>query len=276
VHSSLLLLVSKILIPTKKFVHIPHHDQDSLPDPKTWIPESALFIAAHPDDIETAAGGTIAKWVAQGTNVSYLLLTNGDKGTQNRSIDPQQFAKLRQQEQIDAAALLNVSNVWFLNILDGEVENNNDTRSEVTYYIRKTQPEVVVTWNPDNRFQLFKLGIQHHDHQKTGEIVLQCVYPTARDYWYFPNQIDFDGLQTAKVKYVLLFSWIWEQNTEQNIVIPLSDDDLQMKINARLAHKSQVENPSTTVSYLTNIARTLGTASNYQYAEWFLRIPTMS
>ena len=44
-------------------------------------PERAMLVIPHPDDAEGGVGGTVAKWVAEGTEVVFVLCTNGDKGT---------------------------------------------------------------------------------------------------------------------------------------------------------------------------------------------------
>jgi LmbE family N-acetylglucosaminyl deacetylase len=42
-------------------------------------------VFAHPDDAEIGSGGVIARWVASGCDVTYLLCTNGDAGTADRT-----------------------------------------------------------------------------------------------------------------------------------------------------------------------------------------------
>ena len=55
--------------------------------------ESILVITPHPDDSESAAGGTIAKWCAEGKKVVLVVCTNGDKGTSDRSVKPEDLAE---------------------------------------------------------------------------------------------------------------------------------------------------------------------------------------
>jgi len=38
-----------------------------------------LAVGAHPDDIDFGAGGTIARWAAEGAYVYYLIYTDGSK-----------------------------------------------------------------------------------------------------------------------------------------------------------------------------------------------------
>jgi len=69
-------------------------------------PDRALAIAAHPDDIEFGAGATLAKWAADGCEVSFLVCTDGSKGTWDSAADITKLAVTRQAEQRTAAAVI--------------------------------------------------------------------------------------------------------------------------------------------------------------------------
>ena len=43
------------------------------------------------------------------------------------------------------------------------------------------------TWKPYIDFELYQFGLVHTDHQTTGQRILDCVYPSARDYLAFPE-----------------------------------------------------------------------------------------
>src|SRR5688572_516234 len=87
--------------------------------------ERVMVVTAHPDDSEFGAGGTIAKLVKEGREVTYVIVTNGDKGSADRTMTPERLVPIRQEEQRDAARVLGVVGVVFLGYEDGEVE---DTR----------------------------------------------------------------------------------------------------------------------------------------------------
>ena len=70
-----------------------------MPDDRLPTPERVLVVAAHPDDIEFGAAGTVARWIAEGAEVRYLLMTRGDKGSDNPAADPAALAALREDEQ---------------------------------------------------------------------------------------------------------------------------------------------------------------------------------
>ena len=58
---------------------------------------------AHPDDAEFVCAGTIARWVDEGHDVVYVLITSGDKGSDDPEMTPQRLAATREAEQRDAA-----------------------------------------------------------------------------------------------------------------------------------------------------------------------------
>ena len=116
-----------------------------MPNDKLPTPDRVLVVAAHPDDIEFGAAGTVARWIAEGTTVRYLLMTRGDKGSDDPSADPAALAELREGEQRAAAAEIGVAGVDFLDEPDGQVESSLRLRERVTYAIRSFQPEIVMT-----------------------------------------------------------------------------------------------------------------------------------
>ena len=55
----------------------------------------ALVVAAHPDDIEFGCAGTVCRWVEEGWDVRYVIVTSGQKGVQDARQDPDEFGRLR-------------------------------------------------------------------------------------------------------------------------------------------------------------------------------------
>ena len=104
-----------------------------MPDPSQSAPiQRVLVVTAHPDDSEFGAGGTIAKLVREGKQVSYCIVTNGNKGSTDRSMTPERIARIREEEQRAAARVLGVDTVDFLGFPDCEVEDTRETRMAVT------------------------------------------------------------------------------------------------------------------------------------------------
>src|SRR5262245_59284961 len=110
--------------------------------------QKVLVVTAHPDDSEFGAGGTIAKLVKEGKQVSYCVVTNGNKGTGDRSMTPERLARIREDEQRNAARVLGVEAVEFLGFPDCEVEDTRDTRLAVAAAIRRHRPDLLICQNP--------------------------------------------------------------------------------------------------------------------------------
>jgi LmbE family N-acetylglucosaminyl deacetylase len=111
-----------------------------------------LVVTAHPDDPEFAAGGTIAKLATEGREVTYVIATNGSKGSGDRAISPERLVRVRQEEQQNAARVLGVARVEFLGYEDGEIEDTRPLRRDVTREIRRWRPELIITSHPSRGY----------------------------------------------------------------------------------------------------------------------------
>lgn len=186
-----------------------------MPDasPKPPI-QRVLVITAHPDDSEFGAGGTIAKLTREGLQVSYCIVTNGNKGSGDRSMTPERLARIREEEQRNAARVLGVETVDFLGFPDCEVEDTRESRLAVTAAIRRHRPDRLIIQNPH---RTKNLGASHRDHRTVAGIAIDCVYPLARDHMAFPELLA-QGLEPHKVREVYLMwweirSWSWTSPT---------------------------------------------------------------
>ena len=100
-------------------------DNDRKLEIVTEVPDRAMVIFAHPDDAEIGSGGVVARVGGGGCEVTYVLCTNGDAGTADRSLTPTELARKRADEQRAAADFMGVKHVVMLGYPDGELE---DTR----------------------------------------------------------------------------------------------------------------------------------------------------
>jgi LmbE family N-acetylglucosaminyl deacetylase len=141
-----------------------------------------MAIFAHPDDPEFSAGGLLAKLGSQGKQLIYVLVTNGDKGSEDRSMTHERLVEIREAEQRAASvcAGAKAEDVIFLRQPDGELMPDLKLRRIRTRVIRQQKPDVVITHDPTMRWSRFG-GINHPDHIAVGHAVLDAVYPTARD-----------------------------------------------------------------------------------------------
>jgi LmbE family N-acetylglucosaminyl deacetylase len=146
------------------------------------IPTRALAIGAHPDDVDFGCGATLAKWAAEGCEVSVLVCTDGSKGTWDPSADRAGLVARRQREQRAAAGALGATGeVVFLEWPDGELASDLRQRWQVAYWIRRLQPVVVLGHDPWKRYRL------HPDHRHAGWLAVDGVV-AARDATFFPEQ----------------------------------------------------------------------------------------
>ena len=80
-------------------------------------PEKAMLVIPHPDDGESGCGGTVAKWIKQGTKILYVVCTNGDKGTSNLEMTRDRLAKIRYEEQKEAIDAVSYTHLTLPTIL---------------------------------------------------------------------------------------------------------------------------------------------------------------
>ena len=64
------------------------NDADSKLEIVNDVPDRAMVIFAHPDDAEIGSGGVVARWIAAGCEVAYVLCTDGQAGTADRELSP--------------------------------------------------------------------------------------------------------------------------------------------------------------------------------------------
>ncbi|MBI4299721.1 MAG: PIG-L family deacetylase, partial [Chloroflexi bacterium] len=155
--------------------------------------KTAMVIAAHPDDSEFNCAGTVAQWVDQGVDVTYVVLSRGDKGSGDRLMTPELLAAMRESEQRAAACYLGVKQVAFLDFRDGEIWDSPTARERVVRAIRTYRPEAVLTHDPATYYH-GDLFLNHPDHKATGDIALAAIYPLARDHMHFPEHLA-EGLE---------------------------------------------------------------------------------
>ena len=227
----------------------------------TTTTERVMVVTAHPDDPEFGAGGTIGKLAREGREVTYVIVTNGNKGASDRQLTPERLVKIREEEQRNAARVLGVERVVFLGYEDGEVEDTRDLRRDVTREIRRWRPDLIMTQNPQRTYNLYA---SHRDHRITAGVVLDCVYPLARDHLSFPElRPDYEP---HKVREIYVMQW---ENPQ--LVVDITDT-MDLKLKALACHVSQVGNVTGMEARVRERSAELGRPSGYAYAETFDRI----
>jgi LmbE family N-acetylglucosaminyl deacetylase len=192
-------------------------------------PDRAMVVFAHPDDAEIGSGGVVARWIAAGCEVSYVLCTNGDAGTAERGLTPAELAGKRAAEQRAAADAMGVKHVVMLGYPDGFLEDTREFLGDLVRALRQYRPHTVFVHDP-YRIKNF----QHRDHRKAGLTTTDAVYPFARDHLHFPEHITRDGLAPHKVREL----WYWGAD-EPNVIVDVTDS-IERQIAALVRHESQL------------------------------------
>lgn len=223
----------------------------------------AMVFSPHPADPEFGLGGTVARWTREGKDVIYVICTNGDKGTSDPELMPDELAKIREQEQLKAARILGVIDIIFLRHPDLGLEDTPELKKEILRLILMYRPEIVATCDPYN-----PKYISSPDHRVLGRTVLDAVWPMALAPNTYRDLLE-QGLQLHKVKEILLW-----QTGEPNYYSDISDT-FDIKMSAAHCHQSQIgaqgNNPEF-LEFLTEAAKTVGKAANYQWGEAFQQI----
>ena len=233
-------------------------------------PASALAIYAHPDDPEISAGGSLARWAADGAEVWVLITTRGDKGTVVPDADLDALAGRRLGETAAAVERLGLAGHFHLEYGDGELVDDAALRGQIVRYVRELAPEVVLCPDPTAVF-FGDTYFNHRDHRVTGWAVLDAVAPAAGNPHYFPEH-RAEGLSVHQVDSVLLSGTL-----EPNCWVDITDT-LEAKIDALFCHESQLSDPSSSMDgdwfrgFLRQSAEDAGRAAGVRYAEAFRRI----
>jgi LmbE family N-acetylglucosaminyl deacetylase len=159
-----------------------------------------LSITAHPDDVDFAAAGTVARWTDAGIDVTYCVVTSGDAGGYDEAFPRAEMPALRRAEQVAAAKCVGVHDVRFLGYPDGQVEATLALRRDLARVIRQVRPDRVVCPSPERNYA--RIGVGHPDHRAVGSAALDAVYPDARNPFAFPELREREALPPWTVREV--------------------------------------------------------------------------
>lgn len=212
-------------------VHAPKPSGHNLTLVTTPLPddqiERALVVAAHPDDADFGAAGTIAGWTGAGIEVTLLCVTHGEQGARPDA-DIATIPALREAEQRAASGQLGVTDVRFLDgHRDGWVEPTFDLQRDIVRVIREVRPQRVLCQSPQRWYQ--RLQASHPDHLATGEATIRACYPAAENPFAWPEL----GLDFWKVGEVWLMA-----HPEPDHYVDITDT-FEAKLAALHEHVSQ-------------------------------------
>lgn len=205
------------------------------------FPSRVLAVLAHPDDVDFGAAGTISSWTAAGVEVQYAIVTDGDAGGFDTTVDRSRIAGIRREEQRQAAAIVGVEAIEFLGYPDGRVYPDLALRRDIARVIRRFRPERVLCPSPQRDFT--RIPASHPDHLAVGEATFCALYPDARNPFAFPELLA-EGLQPHSVHEV----WVMGHPLPDHYVD--ITDTLETKLAALRAHQSQLADPDSTMAFV--------------------------
>jgi len=192
------------------------------------MPKIVLVFTAHPDDAEYFAGGTIAKMIKQGAQVTYVITTDGRRGSFQHQTGI--LAPIREEEATRAAYVMGAEPPILLSHPDHELDRlpSGKLREQFCRLIRQHKPDAIIAQDP------FSLTESHPDHRIVAWAISDAVH-----YAYLPlihPEHLAMGLEPHFVNEKYFFT---ESSTASNLIIDISDT-IEQKITALLEHKSQI------------------------------------
>lgn len=221
----------------------------------TDIARRALVIGAHPDDNEFGCGGTLARMAQDGWDITYIICTNGNKGSHDADMNSYRLSELREAEQRAAAKVLGVRRVIFLRYNDGELEPTPALRAEIALYIRHFKPHALFTHDPWKHYML------HPDHRAVGFAVIEGIV-SARDHLYMPGLSQI-GITVWRPE--VLYLWSPEQPDHTEDI----SATLDLKIASLTEHHSQLDEVEGWAERVRQRAYEVGAAAGYAAGEVF-------
>lgn len=216
-----------------------------------------IVVAAHPDDLETMCGGTIALLVQRGIKVFSVNCTLGDIGTQETNVMRLALATTRLAETDEAARILGIEETHNLGHHDGELLPNLELRAQIARLYRLTQADTLWTFDP------FWPGQIHPDHRAAGQAALDAYMP-SRMPLYRPEQLNEPGAGLGCLQRIFLFS----TDRSPDIFVDVMDI-YETKLAACLAHRSQFPKGLDNLEWMKDLDRRHGQPVGLTYAEAF-------
>ena len=173
----------------------------------------ALFFAAHPDDLELACGGTIARMAREGRQVGIVDLTHGEMGTRGTP-------RIRAREATRAAKILGAAFREELDFGDGQMRTGREEELQIIETLRRWRPSVIFAPWPDER---------HPDHARTGRLIT--------DSWFYAGLRKLETDHPAHRPQVVIY-YLQNYMVTPSFVVDVSDT-WKIKGRAMAAFKSQ-------------------------------------
>ena len=123
-------------------------------------PLDVLALAAHPDDVELCAGGTMCLLASQGYRTGVVDFTRGELGTRGTP-------ELREAEAEAASDIMGLSVRENLAIPDGRIENSRENQIRVIRAVRRYRPHICL---------IGSLECRHPDHGAAARLSIDALF----------------------------------------------------------------------------------------------------
>lgn len=227
-----------------------------------------LAFGAHPDDVELAAGGTIALLVSQGKKVGIADLTRGQLGSRGSIAE-------REEEAAASSAVLGLAVRENLGMEDGFFVNDAQHREAVIKIIRRYRPDIVLANAPEDR---------HPDHGRAAKLVADAAYFSGLQ----KIKTVWNGAEQKHFRPRVVYHYIQDRYLRPDFVVDVTPH-FARKMEAIRAFKSQFYSPESTepntpissrefMEFLEGRARELGRNIGVEFGEGFIgqRTPGIS
>ncbi len=219
-----------------------------------------IIVAAHPDDLETLAGGTVTLLVQRGVQVFSVNCTLGDIGTQDTGLTRPALAGVRLAETEEAARLLGISRAFNLGHPDGELAPDLNLRAQIARLYRLTRADTLCTFDP------YWAGQIHPDHRAAGQAALDAYMPSKMPL-YRPEQLNEPEAGLGCIERVFLFS----TDRDPDVLVDVGAVYPQ-KIAACVAHRSQFPEGEEDLEWMKEMDGENGKPAGIPYAESFKQL----
>ncbi len=216
-----------------------------------------IVVAAHPDDLETICGGTVAILTQRGVKVFSVNCTLGDIGSREAGITRPALATTRMAETEEAARILGIEQCFNLGHHDGELVPNLELRAQIARLYRVTQADTLWTFDP------FWAGQIHPDHRAAGQAALDAYMPSKMPL-YRPEQLAEPGAGLGCLERVFLFA----TSRTPDVFVDVTSV-YQTKLAACMAHRSQFPKGEESLEWMKELDRKRGQVIDVPYAESF-------
>ena len=216
---------------------------------------NVLAIGCHPDDIEVACAGTLAKYVKEGHRVTVCHVANGNLG--HAIIQPDELRAMRREEAKRAGALAGIE-VITCDVGDLMVYPNKEQRDRVVEVIRQVMPDVIITHSPNDYMP---------DHTAVSQLVFDASF--AASVPHYPHG-EHTPAPVTPLYYMDTLAGVNFQPTEYVDIT----DTIDLKLEMLECHESQMtwmreHDHIDFAEFVKTCARFRGLQSGVMYAEAF-------